>query len=44
MKFNYDAETDSLYINFIDIPGVDSYEISPDYIINIDDTGRVVGL
>lgn len=24
MKFNYDNETDSLYINLIDIPGGDS--------------------
>jgi uncharacterized protein YuzE len=44
MQFNYDSDTDSLYINFIDIPGVDSYETSPDYIVDIDDIGRVDGL
>lgn len=44
MKFNYDKETDSLYINFRDISGVDSYEISPDFIADIDSNGAMVGL
>ena len=44
MKFNYDKETDALYINFIDEPGVDSFEMAPDYIVDVDATGRVLGL
>ncbi|MEI6090668.1 MAG: DUF2283 domain-containing protein [bacterium] len=44
MKFNYDNETDALYINFVDIPGVDSFEISPDYIVDVDDQGNVIGI
>ncbi len=44
MKFNYDKETDSLYINFVDIPGVDSFEISKDYIVDTDSNGNVIGL
>jgi len=44
MKFNYDKETDSLYINFIDVPGVDSYEISPDYIVDLDEKGNLIGI
>jgi uncharacterized protein YuzE len=44
MKFNYDKETDALYINFVDIPGVDSFELSPDYIVDTDSTGNVIGL
>jgi uncharacterized protein YuzE len=44
MKFNYDKDTDSLYINLIDIAGVDSFEIAPDFIADIDSMGRVVGI
>jgi uncharacterized protein YuzE len=44
MKFNYDKDTDSLYINFVDIPGVDSFEISPDYIVDMDSNGKVIGI
>lgn len=44
MKFNYDKETDSLYINFVDIQGVDSYEISSDYIVDIDAKGNLIGI
>lgn len=44
MKFNYDKDTDTLYINLIDIPGVDSYEIAPDYIVDIDSSGKIVGI
>ena len=44
MKFNYDKETDALYINFVDIPGVDSFEISPDYIVDMDSEGKIIGL
>ncbi len=44
MKFNYDKETDSLYINLTDGPGVDSFEIAPEYIADVDSEGRIVGI
>ncbi len=44
MKLNYDNNTDSLYINFNDKPGVDSFEVSKDFIVDIDSDGQVVGL
>lgn len=44
MKFNYDKETDSLYIIFKEVPGVDSYEISTDFIADVDTLGQIIGL
>lgn len=44
MKFNYNKESDSLYISFVDIPGVDSFEISPDYIVDVDVSGNLIGI
>ena len=44
MKFNYDKNTDALYINFIDGAGTDSYEIAPDYIIDVDSDNRILGI
>lgn len=44
MKFNYDKETDSLYIHFINIPGVDSKEISNDFIADFNEEGQMIGL
>lgn len=44
MKFNYDKETDALYINFVDLPGVDSFEIAPDYIADVDEQGNLLGI
>jgi uncharacterized protein YuzE len=44
MKFNYDDKTDALYINFIEGAGVDSFEIVPDYIADIDSEGRILGI
>jgi uncharacterized protein YuzE len=44
MKFSYNKESDALYINFVDIPGVDSYEILPDCIVDIDLNGNVIGM
>lgn len=44
MKFNYDADTDSLYIDFIDGAGVDNVIITDDIIADIDAQGRLVGL
>ena len=43
-KFNYDKETDSLYIIFKEGPGVDSYEISKDFIADVDTLGQIIGL
>ncbi|NBX02764.1 MAG: DUF2283 domain-containing protein [Alphaproteobacteria bacterium] len=44
MKFNYDKETDSLYIDFIDGPGSDTVIITDDIVADIDAQGRLVGL
>ena len=44
MKFNYYAETDTLYIVFNEAVGVDSFEISKDCIIDVDTEGNVIGL
>jgi uncharacterized protein YuzE len=44
MKISYDKEIDALYINFVDIPGVDSFEISPDYIADVDEQGNLIGI
>jgi uncharacterized protein YuzE len=44
MKFHYDKETDSLYIDFIDGPGVDNVIITDDIVADIDAQGRLVGL
>jgi len=44
MKFNYHADTDSLYIDFIDGPGVDNIIITDDIVADIDAQGRLVGL
>ncbi len=44
MKFSYDKDTDALYINLVDVPGVDSYELSPDYIVDVDEKGNLIGI
>lgn len=44
MKFNYDKDTDALYISFTDAAGVDSYELSPDYIVDVDEQGNLLGI
>jgi uncharacterized protein YuzE len=44
MKFNYDKETGSLYINFINVAGVDSFEVSEDFIADVNEKGQMVGL
>jgi len=44
MKFNYDKETDSLYIDFIDGPGSDTVIVTDDIVADIDAQGRLVGL
>lgn len=44
MKFTYDQETDSLYIDVADRPGVDAREIAPGVVADFDAAGRLVGL
>lgn len=44
MKLHYHPETDSLYVEFQERPGVDTREIAPDVRLDLDDQGRPVGL
>jgi len=44
MKVNYYPETDSLYIELSDKPSVDSQEIKPGIVLDLDDDGNLVGL
>jgi uncharacterized protein YuzE len=44
MRVHYDAQTDSLYIDFTNEPGVDAQEVAPGIVLDFDDHGRVVGI
>ncbi len=44
MKFNYDAQTDSLYIDFSSEVSVDTIEISEGVLADYAADGRLVGL
>jgi uncharacterized protein YuzE len=44
MKLNYDAETDSLYIDLAERPGADSREISDGVVLDFDSQGELVGI
>jgi uncharacterized protein YuzE len=44
VKFNYFAETDSLYIDLSDAPSVDSREVAEDVVLDYDASGSVVGI
>lgn len=44
MKFHYYPETDSLYIEFRDLPGVETREVSLGVNVDLDEQGRVIGL
>ena len=44
MRLFYYPETDSLYVEFQDRPSVDTREIGPEIRLDLDDTGRPVGL
>jgi len=44
MKFHYYAETDSLYIDLVERPSVDSREIAPGVVLDFDVDGRLVGI
>ena len=44
MKFHYYAETDSLYIDLIDKPSVQSREVAPGVVLDFDADRRLVGI
>ena len=44
MKFNYYAETDTLYIDFAERPSVESDEVGPDVVVDFDADNNVVGI
>jgi len=44
MKIEYFPESDSLYIDLADRPGVDTREIEEGILLDIDAQGRAVGL
>lgn len=44
MKFHYDPDTDSLYIDLIDRVSVDSREVAPGVVLDFDDADRLVGI
>jgi uncharacterized protein YuzE len=44
MKLAYHADTDSLYIAFVDRPSVESTEIAAGVVVDFDGQGRVVGI
>ena len=44
MKLHYYADTDSLYIEFRDAPGVESREIVEGLLVDLDVNGDVVGI
>jgi uncharacterized protein YuzE len=44
MKLNYFPETDSLYIELADWPGSDAEEIRPGIVLDLDESGAVVGI
>ncbi len=44
MKLHYDSDTDSLYIDLADRPGVESLEVRPGVVLDLDADGQVVGI
>lgn len=44
MKLSYDPATDSLYIDLNERASVDSDEIAPGVVIDLDSDGNVVGI
>ena len=44
MKISYYPDTDSLYIDLVDRPGVDSREVSGGVVVDVDGASRVVGV
>jgi uncharacterized protein YuzE len=44
MKLNYHRETDSLYIDLVDRPSVESREVVEGIVLDFDAEGRLVGI
>lgn len=44
MKLNYHADTDSLYIDLAERPGVESREVSEGVVLDYDAKGNLVGI
>lgn len=44
MKLYYYTDTDSLYIDLADRPGVDSMEVAPGIVLDLDEAGSLVGI
>lgn len=44
MKFHYYPETDSLYIELSDQPGVEAREIKPGIVLDFGEEGQLVGI
>jgi uncharacterized protein YuzE len=44
MKLNYFPETDTLYIELAERPGADAEEIRPGIVLDLDESGAVVGI
>lgn len=44
MKSRYDAEADALYVRFAEAPVVESEEVRPGLVIDLDASGRIVAV
>lgn len=44
MKFQYYADTDSLYIDLADKPGTDVLEVAPGVVLDFGADGKLVGI
>jgi uncharacterized protein YuzE len=44
MKFDYFADTDSLYIDLSERTSVESEEVAPGVVLDFDDKGSIVGI
>ena len=44
MKLSYYAETDQLYIDLSDRKSVESEEVAPGFVLDLDSEGSVVGI
>lgn len=44
MTFHYYEETDSLYIDLKDRPGVEAQEVRPGVVLDFDEDGALVGI
>ena len=44
MKLHYDSESDSLYIDLVDRPSVESEEIAEGFVLDFDADGQLVGI